>query len=141
MSVVVPTMPVTMVVVIAVVMPLVIVVVMMVVTAMVITIAVVMVVMVVPFMTAMLVAVMVMPLVIAVVMVVMVVRTDTRAAGRRSKVNLRPPGCRNQPQTRKQERKRHAYCYGSRLESPQVWSTSGHTLATDMHNPEREESG
>ena len=94
------------------------------------------VVMVVPFVVVVIAMVM-----IAVIVAVMVVRTGTLAARRRSKVNLRTSGCWYNLQTRKQGRERHSYCHGSRLESPQVWSTSDHTLAIDKHNPSREESG
>ena len=72
---------------------------------------------------------------VVVVMAAMVVGIGATVAGRRGRINLRTFGCRGQFRWHKQGREYPSCYYGNRLESPQVWSTSGHTVAIDKHNP------
>ncbi len=83
--------------------------------------------------------VMVMALMIAVVVVVMAlmiaVGMGHTPARRGREVDLRAPACRGQSQWREQGREYPSHRFRTWSESPQVWSTSSHTLAIDKQIP------
>lgn len=56
-------------------------------------------------------------------------------ARRGREVDLRAPGCRGQHRWREQGREYPSHRFRTWSESPQVWSTSSHTLAIDKQIP------
>ena len=110
----------------------------MVVTAMammVVALVVVMIVVVMALMIAVVVAFVVIVGMVLVAVTLMVVGMGYTPARRGRKVNLRTFGCRGPPRWREQEREYPSHRFRTWSESPQVWSTSGHTLAIDKQIP------
>jgi hypothetical protein len=72
---------------------------------------------------------------VVVAVTLMVVGMGYTPARRGREVNLRIFGCRSQSRWREQGREYPPHRFRTWSESPQVWSTSGHTLAIDKQIP------